>query len=340
LDGVSFGSPSVFAFAEGPSVISDYKNNPVGVLDDASASNVRNQQPWRTPHPVLLDLQGTDVAELALTDIDLRVCSFRGALNLDQIHLEGPIFLRTPAGWQVARSSSYFPARWRWTNRLALAEEHRWRIANESGVRTLGWCPYEPREAQSSEEAEKQHTGPPEDGKTEAQKIANLYRALRKSLEDRKDEPGAADFYYGEMEMRRRAADRLLEKALLTTYWCVSGYALRASRAIAWLMVVILVSSLLLVGFGFQASPRTTYAVVGVDSRGALVYSARQERSLSYTSRFLEAVIYSFQTTTSLLRAPTTALTSGGRIIDGVLRLLGPLLYGLALLSLRGRVKR
>ena len=33
--------------------------------------------------------------------------------------------------------------------------------------------------------------------------IAGLYRALRKGREDAKDEPGAADFYYGEMEMRR-----------------------------------------------------------------------------------------------------------------------------------------
>ena len=32
-----------------------------------------------------------------------------------------------------------------------------------------------------------------------------LYRALRKGREDVKDEPGAADFYYGEMEMRRLA---------------------------------------------------------------------------------------------------------------------------------------
>src|SRR6266478_2196467 len=29
--------------------------------------------------------------------------------------------------------------------------------------------------------------------------ISGLYRALRKSREDAKDEPGAADFYYGEM---------------------------------------------------------------------------------------------------------------------------------------------
>jgi hypothetical protein len=34
--------------------------------------------------------------------------------------------------------------------------------------------------------------------------VAPLYRALRKAQEDAKDEPGAADFYYGEMEMRRQ----------------------------------------------------------------------------------------------------------------------------------------
>jgi hypothetical protein len=33
--------------------------------------------------------------------------------------------------------------------------------------------------------------------------IAVLYRDLRKAHEDCKDEPGASDFYYGEMEMRR-----------------------------------------------------------------------------------------------------------------------------------------
>ncbi|MGW2620713.1 hypothetical protein [Streptomyces sp. NPDC001500] len=34
--------------------------------------------------------------------------------------------------------------------------------------------------------------------------LAPVYRALRKAFEGRKNEPGAADFSYGEMEMRRR----------------------------------------------------------------------------------------------------------------------------------------
>ena len=66
--------------------------------------------------------------------------------------------------------------------------------------------------------------------------IAGLYRALRTGREDLKDEPGAADFYYGEMEMRRRARTAgnpdgqsgttsrgRVERTILTAYWLVSG---------------------------------------------------------------------------------------------------------------------
>jgi hypothetical protein len=69
---------------------------------------------------------------------------------------------------------------------------------------------------------------------------------LRKGRQDAKDEPGAADFYYGEMEMRRhargsasnrrRASSRgRVERGILTAYWLVSGYGLRAWRALAGL---------------------------------------------------------------------------------------------------------
>jgi hypothetical protein len=74
-------------------------------------------------------------------------------------------------------------------------------------------------------------------GALEPGQIAGLYRALRKGREDIKDEPGAADFYYGEMEMRRHAG-RLsarspegqsggasrgrMERGILWAYWLVS----------------------------------------------------------------------------------------------------------------------
>jgi hypothetical protein len=75
-------------------------------------------------------------------------------------------------------------------------------------------------------------------------------------LEDAKDEPGAADFYYGEMEMRRLAArgrdhedtdgggakgrrPSWTERRLLDAYWAVSGYGLRAWRALTALTILL-----------------------------------------------------------------------------------------------------
>jgi len=47
------------------------------------------------------------------------------------------------------------------------------------------------------------------------------------------------------------------------------------------------------------------------------------------------------QSTTSLLRAPDDdVLSTGGQLLEVGPRLLGPLFFGLALVSLRGRVKR
>ena len=63
------------------------------------------------------------------------------------------------------------------------------------------------------------------------ERLATLYRQLRKAQEDIKDEPGAADFYYGEMEMRRHAQTApAAERAIIWLYWLISGYGLRALR--------------------------------------------------------------------------------------------------------------
>jgi hypothetical protein len=156
--------------------------------------------------------------------------------------------------------------------------------------------------------------------------IAGLYRALRKGREDGKDEPGAADFYYGEMEMRRRArpggnpgsqsgaaARGRVERGILTAYWLVSGYGLRAWRAVAWLAAA---SALLAVAFhlvGFASPPRP----------------------VSYWT----SLLYAFRANLSLTDDQVT-LTAWGQLLQAVLRLTGPVLLGLALLALRGRVKR
>ena len=150
--------------------------------------------------------------------------------------------------------------------------------------------------------------------------IAGLYRALRKSREDAKDEPGSADFYYGEMEMRRH--DRrnghasggwsrgLVSGGVLTAYWLVSGYGLRAWRSLASLAVVML---------GLAAA----FHLVGFT------------RSTSYW----KSLLFAFRSTVSL-SDPSVTLTAWGGLFQALLRLTGPVLLALTLVALRNRVKR
>jgi hypothetical protein len=53
-----------------------------------------------------------------------------------------------------------------------------------------------------------------------------------------------------------------------------------------------------------------------------------------------QSLLFAIESSVSLLQAPPLNLTPDGELVTIVLRLLGPLFFGLALLSLRGRVKR
>jgi hypothetical protein len=168
-----------------------------------------------------------------------------------------------------------------------------------------------------------------------------LYRELRRGREDSKDEPGAADFYYGEMEMRRHAAPWWsVERVLLTLYWLVSGYALRAWRALAALLLMIVVAAGLFATVGFKSPDSPRFVPVRVSSTGALVYQQQPVQRPSAWRQMPAALGYSAEVATSLLRGPERPVTAAGAWTQAVLRWLGPLLFGLALLSLRGRVKR
>jgi len=222
--------------------------------------------------------------------------------------------------------------------RASVAEEHRWRVAFEHGTRQRGWFPEECRHPGDAATLSK---GTEQERRERARELSQLYRALRKGQEDRKDEPGAADFYYGEMEMRRQATPpRSFERALLGLYWLVSGYGLRASRAIGALLLVVLVASLVFAGPGFKPSKEPRCVVVGATSAGTPMYRCRYDREPTYRTQLPTALAYSAESATSLLRGPDRALTLVGQWTQVALRLLGPVLLGLAVLSLRGRVKR
>jgi uncharacterized protein YjbI with pentapeptide repeats len=187
--------------------------------------------------PRLLSLRGAQVAPLALSSLDLRLCRFFGAHGLESMNVEASCY------WPSA------PAGWMLTRRETIAEEHRWRDEHQpDDSRLMRWPSWQSLEMASSGRSDRPLT---------ANQIANLYRSLRKAREDSKDAAGAGDLYYGEMEMRRHARtprerSNLGERAVLTAYWMASGYGLRATRALTCLSLVLLSGAALLLWFGFS----------------------------------------------------------------------------------------
>jgi hypothetical protein len=158
-----------------------------------------------------------------------------------------------------------------------------------------------------------------------AQEIAGIYRAFRKGHEDNKNEPGAADFYYGEMEMRRAALPRGVERAVLKLYWLMSGYGLRASRSIVATLATLMGASLLFLWIGFAEDHPN---------------SASTSSATRASTSLLGALIYSARIGIGLLRDPQPRLTLWGDFTQIVVRIAVPLFLGLAVLAIRGRVKR
>lgn len=139
-----------------------------------------------------------------------------------------------------------------------------------------------------------------------SEQVAAQYRSLRKSFEDSKNEAGAGDFYYGEMEARRHSKESsFAERAILSVYWALSGYGQRASRALVALLAVISVvtGALVVAGQDFGLAARVALGTV-------------------------------------LSKDPQVQLTATGEWIVLVARFLGPLLLALAVLAIRARVKR
>ncbi|MEV6617327.1 pentapeptide repeat-containing protein [Streptomyces sp. NPDC051051] len=265
-------------------------------------------------------LRGVDAAHLVLADLDLSECLFTGTVHLDQLRLEGACTFN-------AAPRSVHWRRWppvRFTERRVLAEEHHWRASQPGAV--PGWVPGT--------------------GWAGPLQLAPVYRALRKAFEDGKHEPGAADFYYGEMEMRRHADDiPRSERRLLTAYWALSGYGLRASRALAWLGTAILVTIVLLMAFGLaQDTPKQTATGTVPAGGGKVTFEIGKDDPRNPTGdrftgkRFEKALNVTFNSV--VFRASGQDLTTAGTYIEMTSRLTEPVLLGLAVLAVRNRVKR
>ncbi|MEV6314863.1 pentapeptide repeat-containing protein [Streptomyces sp. NPDC051776] len=290
----------------------------------------------RDPRVRMTALNGLDAVHLALTDVDLTDCLFAGTVNLDQLRIEGrTTFAHPPAGWHRRG-----PMALRWSRRRTLAEEHYWRAATADRP-TPGQRP-------SSQEW---RPGPQHPTCTPGpETIAATYRQLRKAFEDSKNEPGAADFYYGECEMRRHdhTDTTWTERTLLTVYWAISGYGLRASRALAWLAAAMTatVATMMLWGIPVDApKPTTTGPQVHVGETLNLVTEApdpvnptgplMQRATTERFEKALRVVINSV-----IFRSSGQDLTTAGTYTEMASRLGEPVLLGLAVLAVRSRVKR
>lgn len=243
-------------------------------------------------------LRGVDAGKLVLSGVDLSACRFTGSYHLDQIRIEGRCtFAGVPQG--VRLKLGWPPVRW-WTRRQTIIEEHRWRSRQKRWAD--GWTAQYPDRPQSTAGWRQP---------THAERLGAAYRQLRKAFEDAKNEPGAADFYYGEMEMRRLSPTTpRAERLVLTLYWLFSGYGLRASRALLGLAALVATTTWLLVTHGLAAPDANTEEAL----RSAL-----------------NAVVF---------RSDDAVLTTAGTYTEMVARVLGPILLALAALSVRNRVKR
>ena len=307
-----FEYPLTIAAEPDPFVLDGSQPIPENLFPDGNNPGVR-----------VVSLRGVDAAHLVLADLDLSRCLFAGTVHLDQLRLEGACTFDTAppkVHWR----------RWppvRFTARHVLAEEHHWRASQPRAVR--GW-----------------NTAVLGAGRTGPLQLAPVYRALRKAYEDGKHEPGAADFYYGEMEMRRHSEGiPRSEKWLLTAYWALSGYGLRASRALAWLGLAMLLTIILMMAFGIaQDDPKQTATGTVPADGGKVTFEIEKDDPQNpgddwFTGeRFEKALNITFNSV--VFRSSGQDLTTAGTYIEMASRVSEPVLLGLGVLAIRNRVKR
>lgn len=262
--------------------------------------------------PRITSLRRANLERLVLNDINLADCHFQGAHNLDRLRWEGSTrFFQRERGWHLFR------------RRQILHEEALYR----------GWS--NPSKESSSDVP-----------KLQPSEIAGLYRSLRKAREDAKDEAGAADFYSGEMEMRRRSSRTWGECLILNLYKILCGYGLRASSALFILLVVVSASVGLfgVNGFANPAHPFVLRSSPVAQSSGSAPGLPQSDGSIGprawRTFRSFDSWVYTAGTTIGVVSASDAPVTPWGHLYRVILRVTGPLLLGLAAFSIRGRIKR
>jgi uncharacterized protein YjbI with pentapeptide repeats len=310
LEDSDFAGPSILTGAP------DFKDEQ---FRQTESEQVKNWPSGLSEQPCIASLRRANVSGLALSNVDLSACLFEDAHNLDKLRLEvsPKAFSAVPQRWGRAR-----------TKRQLLFEECDWRNSYEDSLFRQFF----------------KHRKLREPTRQKAREVANIYRSLRKGREDNKDEPGAADFYYGEMEMRRKAAPTRAEWLILFLYWFFSGYALRAWRALVAFAAVVALFAVLFHIDGFR-DPRNPFASANtvrpaVTQPNAKVQDVSLARQVREGLTTIDNWVFAAGAATAIISGPEAQLTKKGRAYRVALRIIGPLLLALAVLSVRGRVKR
>lgn len=154
--------------------------------------------------------------------------------------------------------------------------------------------------------------------------MASIYRQLRVNLEGKGNRPASAFFYRGEMDSRRRAARQRggwaggTEWGWLSLYRLVAGYGLRVAPPLLWFVVAWGLATAVFLG------------------RGLVVLHGGEYVSASWW----QAASFALQSMLSVFRPPDAVLGLGTTVLQVVLRILGPILLGLAAFAVRDKVAR
>jgi uncharacterized protein YjbI with pentapeptide repeats len=261
-------------------------------LSDAAflgPSRIATRTPGKGAPAKVTSLDRARAEGLTLEGLDLSSCGLARLHRLDDVLISGR--------GQLALAPAVVEGSYR---REVLADEA---VRRARGSRMLAW-------------ASVRWTAPKalvEEAPLEPQLIANTYRAMRKAREASHDYPGAADFYYGEMEMRREGAESWVERMVLTVYWLISGYGLRASRAMLVFAFAVLILATCFQTFG-----------------------------LNDPSSFPHTIGWTLSASISIVKPPVekVSMTTVGLYLNVITRILGPALIALTVLALRSRVRR
>lgn len=164
---------------------------------------------------------------------------------------------------------------------------------------------------------------PPADGieRVPDGEMASIYRQLRVNLEGKGNRPASAFFYRGEMDSRRRAAGqqrRWAEWAWLSLYRIVAGYGLRVAPPLLWFLAVWAAATAVFLLRGLVVLHGDTYV----------------------SASWWQAASFSLQSMLSVFRPPDALLGLGTTVVQVGLRLVGPVLLGLAAFAVRDKVAR